>query len=203
MNKLNKFLKMPWSDKKMLLRKRFLMPLVKKGYGYIGTGSCIEKALAIRGKKNIYIGDNTFIRPGARIECVEEYAGKHYAPKIEIGSNVNIEQNLHMTCADSIIIDNDVVISSNALITDINHSYKEIDKHPLLQNLEIRAVRIGSYSLIGSGARILPGVTIGKNVIVGANAVVTKSVPDYSVVAGVPARIVKRYDFEIQEWVSV
>ena len=49
----------------------------------------------------------------------------------------------------------------------------------------------------------MPGVTLGKNVIVGANAVVTKSVPDYSIVAGVPAKIIKKYDFEKNEWISV
>ena len=49
----------------------------------------------------------------------------------------------------------------------------------------------------------MPGVILGKNVIVGANAVVTKNVPDYSVVAGVPAKIIRQYDFEKNEWVSV
>lgn len=203
MRKICKFVKMSWIDKKMILRKVFLMPIIKIGYGHIGVGSCIEKTLAIRGKKNICIGDNTFIRPGARIECVTEFAGKKYYPNLLIGSCVNIEQNIHMTCAESIEICDNVTISSNVLITDINHSYKIIDIPPLNQELETHKVKIGSYSLIGAGARIMPGVILGKNVIVGANAVVTKNVPDYSVVAGVPAKIIRQYDFEKNEWVSV
>lgn len=203
MGKISKFIKLSWADKKMILRKIFLMPILKKGYGHIGTGSCIEKALAIRGKEHLYIGDNTFIRPGARIECVTEFAGKQYTPRLSIGSGVNIEQNLHMTCAESIEICDNVTILSNVLVTDINHSYKEINVSPLDQELETRKVRIDSYCLIGAGARIMPGVTLGKNVIVGANAVVTKSVPDYSIVAGVPAKIIKKYDFEKNEWISV
>lgn len=203
MSKINRFIKMSWADKKMILRKVFLMPILKRGYGHIGTGSCIEKALATRGKEHIYIGDHTYIRPGARIECVTEFSGKQYTPCLSIGNGVNIEQNLHMTCAESIEICDNVTILSNVLVTDINHSYKKINVPPLTQELEIRKVKIGSYSLIGSGARIMPGVTLGKNVIVGANAVVTKSVPDYSIVAGVPAKIIKKYDFEKMEWVGV
>lgn len=194
---------MPWADKKMILRKFFLMPILKKGYGHIGNGSCIEKSLAIRGKKHIYIGNNTFIRPGARIECVTEFAGKQYNPRLSIGNNVHIEQNIHMTCAESIEVGDNVTILSNALVTDINHSYKKINVSLLDQELETHRVKIGSYCLIGSGARIMPGVILGKNVIVGTNAVVTKSVPDYSIVAGVPATIIKKYNFEKNEWVTV
>lgn len=203
MNKIRRFIKLPWADKKLILRKMFVMPFLKKGYGHFGSGSCIEKVLAIRGKEHIFIGDNTFIRPGARIECVTEFAGKQYSPKLVIGNGVNIEQNLHMTCAESIEISNNVVVSSNVLITDINHSYRKINIPPLTQEYETKKVKIGEYSLIGSGARILPGVTIGKNVVIGTNAVVSKSIPDYSIAAGVPAKVIKKYDFVKNEWVSV
>lgn len=63
-------------------------------------------------------------------------------------------------------------------------------------------VKIGSQSFIGMGARIFPGVTIGKHCVIGANAVVTHDIPDYCVAAGMPARVIKRYDFEKGEWVK-
>lgn len=201
--KIDKFFSVSWADKKMILRKEFLMPILRKKFGHIGNGSCIEKALAIRGEKYMFIGDNTFIRPRARIECVTEFAGKQYKPQLKIGNNVNIEQNLYMTCAELIEICDNTTISSNVLITDINHSYKRLNVSPLLQELETRRVRIGSYTLIGAGAKIMPGVSIGQNVVVGANAVVTKSIPDYSIAAGVPAKVIKRYDFEKNAWISV
>ena len=203
MNKLTFFLQLPYVDKKMMLRKIFLMPLVKRYYGYIGKGSCIEKELAIRGKKDIFIGENTFIRPGARIECVNNHLGKEYSPRITIGDHVNIEQNLHMTCAERITIENNVAILSDVLITDINHSYSKLNIHPLEQQLETSPVHIGEFSLIGSGSRILPGVHIGKNVVVGANAVVTKDIPDYSVAVGAPAVVIKKYDFTEKKWKKV
>lgn len=201
MGKLHNFFKLPWVDKKIIFRKEIIMPLQRHFYGHLGKKSCIEKELAIRGKKNIYIGDKTFIRPGARIECITNYAGDKYYPKIKIGNHVNIEQNLHMTCAQSIVIEDDVSILPNVLITDINHSYQLIHVHLREQALEVNPVFIGRYSTIGSGAKILPGVHIGINVIVGANAVVTKDIPDYSIVAGVPARIIRRYDKGKKKWI--
>lgn len=203
MNRISKFLKISWADKKMILRKIFLMPILKKGYGHIGTGSCIEKALAIRGKEHIYIGDNTFIRPGARIECITEFAGKQYTPHLSIGSGVNIEQNVHIVCANSLQIEDNVTISSSVFIADNSHQFGNRSDSILKIPLNTATTRIEKGGFIGAGAKIMPGVTLGKNVIVGANAVVTKSVPDYSIVAGVPAKIIKKYDFEKNEWISV
>ena len=203
MNRISKFLKISWADKKMILRKIFLMPILKKGYGHIGTGSCIEKALAIRGKEHIYIGDNTFIRPGARIECITEFAGKQYTPHLSIGSGVNIEQNVHIVCANSLQIEDNVTISSSVFIADNSHQFGNGSDSILKIPLNTATTRIEKGGFIGAGAKIMPGVTLGKNVIVGANAVVTKSVPDYSIVAGVPAKIIKKYDFEKNEWISV
>jgi len=198
---IRKMLSMSWRDFKFAIRKKIWMKLIRNQYGTLGKGSCIEKELMILGKKHIYIGSEVFIRPGARIEAVTEFAGKKYAPKIVIGNRVNIEQNIHMTCAELIEIEDHVTISSNVLITDINHSYQKVNINPLNQPLETKEVHIGSFSLIGSGAKIMPGVKIGKNVVVGANAVVTEDVPDYCIVAGIPAKIIKHYDFEKEEWV--
>ena len=62
-------------------------------------------------------------------------------------------------------------------------------------------VTIGDGSFIGFGVHISPGVTIGKNCVIGAGSVVTKPIPDYSVVAGVPAKVIKHYSFEENKWV--
>lgn len=55
-------------------------------------------------------------------------------------------------------------------------------------------MNIGDQTFIGMHAMVMPGVTIGKHCVIGANAVVTESIPDYCVAAGVPAKIMKRYD---------
>jgi acetyltransferase-like isoleucine patch superfamily enzyme len=77
-------------------------------------------------------------------------------------------------------------------ITDQNHGYED-PTVPIGRQMPTEApVRIGAGSWIGSGAVVLPGSDIGRHVVVAANAVVRGAVPDYSVVAGVPARVVKR-----------
>ena len=63
-------------------------------------------------------------------------------------------------------------------------------------------VRIGSGSWIGENACIL-GVIIGKQCVIGANSVVTKDIPDYSVAVGIPAKVIKKYNFETQQWERV
>lgn len=203
MNKIERFIKLPWADKKLILRKMFMMPVLKNGYGHIGTGSCIEKALAIRGKEHIFIGNYTFIRPGARIECVTEFAGKQYSPRLVIGNSVNVEQNVHIVCATELNIDDDVTISSGVFISDNSHQFDIVPGSVLKTPLKTEATYIGKGAFIGVGAKIMQGVTIGKNVIIGANAVVTKSIPDYSIAVGVPAKVIKQYDFEKKKWISV
>ena len=195
------FFKKPKNERKIAVRKYIIMPILRTQYGNIGKGSVILKELLVNGQKNIYIGNNVFIRDGARIEAVTEWNEKKYSPRIIIGDNVNIEQNLHLTCADEVVIGDNVSILSNVLITDINHSNKKMRVHPLKQDLEVSKVRIGSYSLIGSGAKILPGVNIGENCVVGANSVVTKNIPDKCIVVGVPAKIIKRYDEINKKWI--
>ena len=205
MGKIQRFLEFPLLYKKYMIWKILVNPIVRGSFGALGKGSFIGKPLYISGKKYIFIGSDVGIDAGARIEAILKYHKDNgdieFRPRLEIGNRVSIGQNIHMTCAKSVIIEDDVVISSNVLITDNNHSYKKIDTHPLQQELEILPVKIGRYSFIGAGARVLPGVQIGRNVIVGANAVVTKDIPDYTIAVGIPARVIKRYDEENRMWV--
>ena len=204
--KLFSFLKAPLCDKSFLIRKWLVMPFLRRQYGSLGKGSCVKKCLTLKGTKNIYIGKDSVIDAGGRIEAITGYdtvKGKRiFKPRLYIGDRVFIGQYCHITCANKICLENDVTVSSDVLITDINHSYKAINCHAIYQPLEVSEVSIGQYSLIGAGARIMPGVHIGRNVVVGANAVVTKNIPDNCVVAGVPAKIIKKYDKESREWVK-
>jgi acetyltransferase-like isoleucine patch superfamily enzyme len=153
--------------------------------------------------KYISLGDKVQIRDHARIEGVNSYAGDFFTPDIQIGDNVTIEQNLHLTCAKLVKIGSNTSIAANVTITDINHGFEDINIPPERQNLIVNEVEIGENCKIYNNAVILPGVRLGRHNIVGANSVVRGSFPDYCVIAGAPARIVKKYNFATQTWEKV
>ena len=148
----------------------------------------------------IKMGKGVQIRNNARIEGVSCYNDRKFSPIIVIGDNVTIEQRCHITCADCIEIGKDTAIAANVSITDIDHPYDDIAVPIERQNITVEPVHIGEGCKIYNNVVILQGVKIGKHVTIGANSVVTKSVPDYCVVVGAPAFIVKKYNFESHKW---
>jgi acetyltransferase-like isoleucine patch superfamily enzyme len=86
------------------------------------------------------------------------------------------------------------------MITDISHGYSQLDTGVMDQPLEVGDVEVGDYCFLGMGCRIMPGTKLGKQCVVGANAVVMGEYPDYCVLVGSPARIVKRYNKATQSW---
>ena len=114
-------------------------------------------------------------------------------PVIRIGGGCVIGRDSHIVGHHSITFGDDVWTGPGVYVTDENHSYDDPDLPIGKQWPRNEAVSIGSGSWIGTGAVILPGATIGRNVVVAANAVVRGVVPDHSVVAGAPARVVRRY----------
>ncbi|BAU55750.1 acetyltransferase [Mucilaginibacter gotjawali] len=154
-------------------------------------------------QQHCIIGKNVFIRNNARIEGVDHYEHTRFYPLIQIGENVSIEQNVHLTCADKIIIGSNTAIASNVTITDINHCYTDINLPPEKQPLQVNAVTIGTNCKIYNNAVILPGTILGTHNIVGANSVVSGVFPDYCVIAGAPAKIVKRHNPSTKNWEKV
>ena len=148
----------------------------------------------------ISVAEKVVIWHNCRIEGVKRYNSITYQPLIELKKGVKIQQNCHITCCNSIVIDSNTCISAGVTITDINHPYLNIDIPVEMQDLEVSSVYIGSDSKIYNGAVVLPGVNIGKHCVIGANSVVTKDIPDYCVAVGAPAIIVKRYNFSSKQW---
>lgn len=174
-------------------------------FGSIGRRSSIFKPLLLSNPQFIFVGDRTMIRTGARIETV--VLNKEQPPALIIGNNVNIEQNVHIICSSRIVIGDDVSITGGCAIVDTNHPYEDVsDPRKIGERLDANAiapVEIGAGSFLGYGSVILPGVRIGKNCVVGANSIVTRDVPDFCVVCGNPARIVRRYDTSAGVWRKV
>jgi acetyltransferase-like isoleucine patch superfamily enzyme len=99
-------------------------------------------------------------------------------------------------------IGNDVRLAQNVVLSGLNHNYQDIDTPIHTQGVSTSPIVVEDESWIGANAVIVPGVTVGKHSIVAAGSVVTKDVPPYSVVAGNPARLIKRYDAQSQQWIK-
>lgn len=169
----------------------------KAAFGHFGNFSDIGKPVSIRGKKNIYIKSRVRIYTEVRIEAL----GKG---EIEINENTSIGQNFHITYKDEkVVIGRDTTISGNVFVTNIDHDYQEIGEHILKQKHIISTTRIGETCFIGFGAAIQAGTILGKQCVVGANAVARGTFPDYCVIVGAPGKVVKRYYVETGKWEEV
>ncbi len=114
------------------------------------------------------------------------------APILVIGQGVYIGRFAHISCAHSIEIGRKTIIGDRFFVADCYHGYADLNRPIKDQYMEvIGPVRIGEGSWIGIGVSVMPNVNIGRNCIIGANSVVTSDIPDYTIAAGVPARVIR------------
>jgi acetyltransferase-like isoleucine patch superfamily enzyme len=127
-------------------------------------------------------------------------AGNTYSPDLVIGNGTQIGDYCHITCATRLEVGENVLMGQGVLIADSNHRFDDVGRPVMSQGLVARPISVGEGSWLGNHA-VVVGCSIGRNCVVGANAVVTRDVPDCCVVAGAPARIIKRYDEAARAWV--
>jgi acetyltransferase-like isoleucine patch superfamily enzyme len=153
-----------------------------------GAKSILLRPDLLFNPKGISIGTNVEIRPGARLETRGAYS---VDPKIIIGDGTSIHYYFHCGAFQSVKIGKNVLIAGRVFITDHDHVFTDPSTPPLHAAWDIQPVVIEDEVWIGEGAAILKGVKVGRRAVIGANAVVTKDVPPYTVVGGVPARVIK------------
>ena len=163
------------------------------------TKSIIFSPICFTGKY-IKVSPFVYIYKNCRIQGIKSYLGQCYNPTIVLKQGVSIQQNCHITCADSITIGENTAIASNVTITDIDHPYIDIETPVEKQPLEVSPVLIGRDCKIYNNAVILKGTIIGNHCVVGANSVVKGKFPDNSIIVGCPAKIIKRYNFNSNCW---
>ena len=162
-------------------------------FGAFGEGSIIcFPATSLMNERHIEIGENTMIGPHVALsagmapgqECLSQ-------PVVRIGDRCLIGRGSGIVGHFSIDIGDDVWTGHHIYITDQNHGYDNVDVPISQQSMPEKPVRIGSGSWLGHGTVVLPGADIGEHVVIGANSVVTGSIPSFSVAVGAPARVVK------------
>jgi acetyltransferase-like isoleucine patch superfamily enzyme len=146
------------------------------------------------GEQWIHIGADTLVGPYVSISAGMVPGQKMVTdPVVTIGDRCMIGRGSHIVGHFDVTIGDDVHTGPYVYITDQNHGYERTDEVVHAQWPSDIPVRIGSGSWLGTGVIILPGTELGKNVVVGAGAVVRGTFPDHCVIAGVPARIVRGY----------
>lgn len=172
-------------------------------FGAYGRNVYILPGVRIVRPRHVSIGDNVTIGNDTDI-YVHPLQRDSKELIIQIGNNVHIGRNNIIGARWSIILEENVLIGPHVMIGDHSHQYEDVDIPVKLQKVtKAGPVRIERDSWIGANVFILPNVTVGRHAVVGANAIVNRDIPAFSVAVGIPARVIKRYDFDLRRWVRV
>ncbi len=157
----------------------------------------------VRGRKYIKVQKGFTTGVGCRLEAYP----KNNDVVLRIGKNVQINDYVHITAMQQLTIGDNVLMASKIYISDCSHgsySGNENDSNPDITPIErplfAKAVTIEDNVWLGEFVSVLPGVTIGKGSIIGANSVVSKSIPSYVIAVGSPAKPIKKFNFQSQRW---
>jgi len=181
-----------------MMENKFGVPGIQIGPGAI-----------LRGVSAIQMGEGFSAGPGLWLEAIHRYKDQTFAPRIILGRNVVISTWGHIAATHYVEIGNEVLIGSRVIITDHNHgqysgTHSSPDLPPRFRTLDSdKEVIIGRNVWLGDGVVVTPGARIGEGSVIGANSVVTGTIPPFTLAAGVPARPLKRYDFAVKQWVAV
>ncbi|MFY9588040.1 MAG: acyltransferase [Actinomycetota bacterium] len=199
---------MKWRAERRNMRRlwgdagRGLVAPPPRAFAAFGTGSILMPPVRVQGPEHISIGDGVTIHEHAWLLVVA--LPDMPLPRLAIGSGTSINRFFKVVCAGSVEIEDDVLIGDQVAIADTHYRYDAPDTPILKQPLAApMPVRIGRGTHIGVRVTIMPGVTIGENAYVGAAAVVRDDVPPRTVIAGDPARPIRRYDEATGTWVDV
>ena len=162
-----------------------------------------------------YIDDDVVIGEGTKIwYFCHIQSGARIGKNCSMGQNVNVSNNVtigdncriqnNVSLYEGVTLEDDVLIGPDVFITDHNHGMNPTKKGGYsAQSLIVKDVVIKTGVWLGQRVCVLPGVTIGAHSIIGANSVVTHDVPSYAIAVGAPARVVKKWDKERKEWVTI
>lgn len=182
------------------LRWRIWYIVNKPKFKQLGLKSFISKPLSIEGIQNISVGNNVYVAYKTWLGAMPHTGFKDC--ELIIGDGCRIGNFNHIYATKSIRLGKNVLTADKVYISDNLHGYEDISMPIIQQQIkQIETVTIGDNAWIGENVCIL-GANIGRHCVIGANSVVTKDIPDYCVAVGAPAKIIKRFCFEKNEWLK-
>lgn len=160
---------------------------------------CFGKNVRIVNPQYVDMGGQVFIDDDVEL-CVNQTM-PGVTPKLLIGNRVHFGKMNRIGCDNKIVIEDDVLFAPHVHISDRNHGFEDIHTSISRQKVTSKGpVVIGAETWLGFGCQVMSGVKIGRHCVIAAGAVVVKDVPDYCVVGGNPARILKQYNLMTNKW---
>ena len=183
--------------------------LVKIAYSLLITkivypkARLIRRPFYIRGKRSFVYGKNFTTGYGCRFDL------DGTKKTLFIGDDCQIGDSVHIVAYEKVEIGDGCLFASKIFVSDTNHgTYDNTDDssrpsvQPAKRTLVTKPVKIGNNVWVGDNVVILSGVEIGDGCIIGANSVVTHDIRKNSIVAGAPAKYLKRWDSKVDKWVK-
>ncbi len=180
-------------------RDRAFSLAMRSSFASFGPRSRISLPTQLHGAERISIGNHVYLGPGCWLLTHElDEAGLTHelggaGGRIEIGDRTSIAGYCVLSAAVRVSIGRGVLFARNVYIADHRHGFQQAEVPILDQPLEdLRAVVVEDDAWLGQNVVLLPGVTVGRGAVVGANSVIREDVPPRCVVAGAPGRVVRR-----------
>lgn len=171
---------------------------IRRHFRHLGKGCIIKKGITLKGAQYISIGEMTAIHANA-VLTAWKLSGNE--PSVSIGHDCDFGEYLHLSCTNRIVIGSGVLTGRWVTIVDNSHGTflsEELKTPPHHRPIVSKGtIRIGDNVWLGDKVTVLPGVTIGQGSIIASNSVVTKDIPENSIAAGAPAKVVRQIE-EIQ-----
>ena len=180
------------------LYARAFRVIYKSSFKAFGRRTSVVFPAGIEGAANIALGDRVYVGSQSFLAAVPHTGAAQCL--LQLGDGCSIGRSNHIYATQRVVLGAHVLTANNVYISDNLHGYINPDlpilQQPIVQN---GVVEIGEGSWLGHNACVL-GVRIGRNCVIGANAVVTHDIPDHCVVVGAPAIVIRRYDPATQAW---
>jgi acetyltransferase-like isoleucine patch superfamily enzyme len=160
-------------------------------FAQFGNRSVLTLPIRIAGENRIEIGDRVFLGGGCWLQTLPD--NDNQAVAISIGSGTSVAGACVISAVRNVRLEEDVLLARNVYISDHIHRYDQTDRPILSQGVDkVQPVLVKRGSWLGQNVVVCPGVTIGAGCVIGANSVVNRDIPDFSLAVGSPARVVRQ-----------